>query len=115
MILCILRGCLLFNISRCRQMPQQIFGQFIRNIQKCIQRHMEIGLRGCWCVRACEDSLPERSCLIRPLLLLISTGRKSLNQEISGSGFPLAAHSMVAVRVLSTTFSWGPMSMVGKP
>lgn len=60
-------------------------------------------------------SLPERSCLIRPLLLLMSTGRKSLNQEISGSGFPLAAQSMVAVRVRSTTFSCGPMSMVGKP
>lgn len=59
--------------------------------------------------------LPERSCLIRPLLLLMSTGRKSLNQEISGSGFPLAAQSMVAVRVRSTTFSCGPMSMVGKP
>lgn len=59
--------------------------------------------------------LPERSCLIRPLLLLMSTGRKSLNQDISGSGFPLAAQSMVAVRVRSTTFSCGPMSMVGKP
>ncbi|TNN78144.1 hypothetical protein EYF80_011649 [Liparis tanakae] len=42
-------------------------------------------------------------------------GRKSLNQEISGSGMPLAAHSMVAVLVLSTTFSWGPMSILGKP
>ncbi len=62
-----------------------------------------------------EFFLPERSCLIRPLLLLMSTGRKSLNQEISGSGFPLAAQSMVAVRVRSTTFSCGPMSMVGKP
>lgn len=58
---------------------------------------------------------PERSCLMRGLLLLISTGSMSLNQEISGSGFPLAAHSIVAVLVLSTTFSWGPMSMVGKP
>lgn len=28
---------------------------------------------------------------------------------------PLAAHSIVAVRVRSTTFSWGPMSMLGKP
>lgn len=63
----------------------------------------------------CGDSVPERSCLIRPLLLLISTGRKSLNQEISGSGLPLAAHSMVAVLVFSTTFSWGPMSMLGNP
>ncbi len=52
---------------------------------------------------------------MRPLLLLMSTGSMSLNQEISGSGFPLAAHSMVAVLVLSTTFSWGPISMVGKP
>lgn len=60
-------------------------------------------------------TLPERSCFIRPLPLSISTGRKSLNQKISGSGFPLAAQSMVAVRVLSTTFSWGPMSMEGKP
>ncbi|TNN88372.1 hypothetical protein EYF80_001154 [Liparis tanakae] len=42
-------------------------------------------------------------------------GSMSLNHEISGSGFPLAAHSMVAVLVLSTTFSWGPISMVGKP
>lgn len=48
---------------------------------------------------------PERSCLIRPLLVAGSTGRKSLNQEISGSGFPPAAHSMVAVRAFSTTFS----------
>lgn len=60
-------------------------------------------------------ALPERSCLMRPLLLPRSTGRKSLNQWISGSGLPLAAHSMVAVRVLSTTFSCGPMSMVGNP
>lgn len=60
-------------------------------------------------------TVPERSCLMRPLLLLMSTGKKSLNQKISGSGVPLAAHNMVAVRVLSTTFSWGPMSMVGKP
>lgn len=52
---------------------------------------------------------------MRPLLLLISTGSMSLNQVISGSGFPLAAHNMVAVLVRSTTFSWGPMSMVGKP
>lgn len=58
---------------------------------------------------------PDRSCLMRPLLALGSTGRKSLNQVISGSGFPLAAQSMVAVRVRSTTFSWGPMSMLGKP
>lgn len=58
---------------------------------------------------------PDRSCLIRPLLALGSTGRKSLNQVISGSGFPLAAQSMVAVRVRSTTFNWGPMSMLGKP
>ena len=43
------------------------------------------------------------------------TGRKSLNQVISGSGFPLAAQSMVAVRLRSTTFSWGPMSMIGNP
>lgn len=42
-------------------------------------------------------------------------GRKSLNQVISGSGLPLAAQSMVAVRVRSTTFSCGPMSMLGKP
>ena len=61
------------------------------------------------------NTIPERSCLMRPLLLFISTGRKSLNQEISGSGLPLAAHSMVAVRVFSTTLSWGSMSMVGKP
>lgn len=59
--------------------------------------------------------VPERSCLMRPLLLLMSTGSMSLNQEISGSGLPLAAHSMVAVLVFSTTFSWGPISMVGKP
>lgn len=52
---------------------------------------------------------------MRPLLLLMSTGSMSLNQEISGSGFPLAAHSMVAVLVFSTTFSWGPISIVGKP
>lgn len=52
---------------------------------------------------------------MRPLLLLMSTGSMSLNQEISGSGFPPAAHSMVAVLVFSTTFSWGPISMVGKP
>lgn len=58
---------------------------------------------------------PERSCLMRPLLVVGSTGRKSLNQEISGSGFPPAAHNMVAVRAFSTTFSWGPMSMEGKP
>lgn len=42
---------------------------------------------------------------MRPLLLLMSTGSMSLNQEISGSGFPLAAHNMVAVLVFSTTFS----------
>lgn len=59
--------------------------------------------------------LPERSCLMRPLLVAGSTGRKSLNQEISGSGFPPAAHNMVAVRAFSTTFSWGPMSMEGNP
>ena len=52
---------------------------------------------------------------MRPLLLLMSTGSMSLYQDISGSGFPLAAHNMVAVRVLSTTFSWGPMSIEGKP
>lgn len=52
---------------------------------------------------------------MRPWLLLGSTGRKSLNQEISGSGIPLAAHSIVAVLVRSTTLSWGPMSMLGKP
>lgn len=62
-----------------------------------------------------NDQLPERSCLIRPLLLDVLTGRKSLNQVISGSGLPLAAQSMVAVRERSTTFSWGPMSMVGNP
>lgn len=59
--------------------------------------------------------LPDLSCLIRPLLVLGSMGRKSLNQVISGSGLPLAAHSIVAVRVRSTTFSCGPMSMLGKP
>lgn len=53
--------------------------------------------------------------MIRPWLVVGSTGRKSLNQEISGSGMPLAAHSMVAVLVRSTTFSWGPMSILGKP
>lgn len=53
--------------------------------------------------------------MIRPLLLDVLTGRKSLNQVISGSGLPLAAQSMVAVRERSTTFSWGPMSMVGNP
>lgn len=63
----------------------------------------------------CSAALPERSCLMRPLLVAVSTGRKSLNQEISGSGLPLAAQSMVAVRAFSTTFSCGPMSMVGKP
>ena len=52
---------------------------------------------------------------MRPLLLVVLTGRKSLNQEMSGSGLPLAAQSMVAVRVRSTTFNCGPMSMVGKP
>lgn len=62
-----------------------------------------------------ELSLPERSCLMRPLLALGSMGRKSLYQVISGSGLPLAAQSMVAVRVRSTTLSWGPMSMLGKP
>lgn len=60
-------------------------------------------------------TLPDLSCFILPLLALGSTGRKSLNQVISGSGFPLAAQSIVAVRVLSTTFSWGPISMFGKP
>lgn len=60
-------------------------------------------------------SLPDLSCLMRPLLLVVLTGRKSLNQEMSGSGLPLAAQSMVAVRVRSTTFNCGPMSMVGKP
>lgn len=59
--------------------------------------------------------LPDLSCLILPLLVLGSIGRKSLNQVISGSGLPLAAQSMLAVRVRSTTFSWGPMSMLGKP
>lgn len=53
--------------------------------------------------------------MMRPLLALGSTGRKSLNQVISGSGLPLAAQSIVAVRVRSTTFSCGPMSMLGKP
>lgn len=53
--------------------------------------------------------------MIRPLLLDVLTGRKSLNQVISGSGLPLAAHSIVAVRERSTTFSWGPMSIVGNP
>lgn len=57
---------------------------------------------------------PERSCLIRPWVY-VSMGRKSLNQVISGSGVPLAAHSMVAVRERSTTFSWGPISIDGKP
>ncbi len=52
---------------------------------------------------------------MRPWLALGSTGKKSLNQEISGSGMPLAAHNMVAVLVRSTTFSWGPMSILGKP
>lgn len=52
-----------------------------------------------------ELLLPERSCFIRPLLALGSMGRKSLYQVISGSGLPLAAHSMVAVRVRSTTLS----------
>lgn len=61
------------------------------------------------------SNIPDRCCLIRPWLSAGSTGRKSLNQEISGSGSPLAAQSMVAVRVLSTTFSWGPMSILGKP
>lgn len=61
------------------------------------------------------EGLPDLSCLIRPLLLVVLTGRKSLNQEMSGSGLPLAAQSMVAVRVRSTTFNCGPMSMVGKP
>lgn len=62
-----------------------------------------------------SEDLPDLSCLMRPLLLVVLTGRKSLNHEMSGSGLPLAAHSMVAVRVRSTTFSCGPMSMVGKP
>lgn len=62
-----------------------------------------------------DQIVPERSCLMRPLLLLMSTGSISLYQVISGSGFPLAAHSMVAVLVFSTTFSWGPISIVGKP
>lgn len=61
------------------------------------------------------ETLPDRSCFILPLLALGSTGKKSLNQVISGSGFPLAAQSIVAVRVRSTTFSWGPMSMLGNP
>lgn len=59
-------------------------------------------LRGPLTLTLCS---PERSCLMRPLLVAGSTGRKSLNQEISGSGFPPAAHSMVAVRAFSTTFS----------
>ncbi len=63
--------------------------------------------------QALGGKLPDRSCLMRPLLLLVLTGRKSLNQEMSGSGLPLAAQSMVAVRVRSTTLSWGPISMVG--
>lgn len=62
-----------------------------------------------------NKTLPDRNCLMRPLLLVVSTGKKSLNQVISGSGFPLAAHNMVAVRVRSTTFNCGPISMVGKP
>lgn len=62
-----------------------------------------------------QHVVPERSCLILPLLVAVSTGRKSLYQEISGSGFPLAAQSMVAVRVFSTTLSWGPMSIMGNP
>ncbi len=55
--------------------------------------------------QALGGKLPDRSCLMRPLLLLVLTGRKSLNQEMSGSGLPLAAQSMVAVRVRSTTLS----------
>lgn len=70
--------------------------------------------KSCWARRS-DKFVPERSCLMRPLLLLMSTGSMSLYHEISGSGFPPAAHSIVAVRVFSTTFSWGPMSMVGKP
>lgn len=66
-------------------------------------------------LQPCTETLPDRSCFILPLLALGSTGRKSLNQVISGSGFPLAAQSIVAVRVRSTTFSWGPMSMLGNP
>lgn len=62
-----------------------------------------------------EEAVPDLSCLMRPLLLVVLTGRKSLNHEMSGSGLPLAAQSMVAVRVRSTTFNCGPMSMVGKP
>lgn len=67
--------------------------------------------------RLCESfraHKPERSCLMRPWVC-VSMGRKSLNQVISGSGVPLAAHSMVAVRERSTTFSWGPISIEGKP
>lgn len=59
--------------------------------------------------------LPEWSCLILLLLLDVLTGRKFLNQVISGLGLPLAAQTMVAPRECSTTFSWGPMSMVGNP
>lgn len=66
-------------------------------------------------IRVVLYNIPDRSCLIRPWLSAGSTGRKSLNQEISGSGMPLAAQSIVAVRVLSTTFNWGPMSILGKP
>lgn len=66
-------------------------------------------------IQSHTEALPDLSCFIRPLLALGSTGRKSLNQVISGSGFPLAAQSIVAVRVRSTTFSWGPISMFGKP
>lgn len=66
-------------------------------------------------VQDMKNFLPERSCLILPLLAAVSTGRKSLYQEISGSGLPLAAQSIVAVRAFSTTLSWGPISIVGKP
>ena len=79
------------------------------------KRERQSGYRGKKRFTCEAEALPERSCLMRPLLLVVLTGRKSLNQVISGSGLPLAAHSIVAVRDLSTTFSWGPMSMVGKP
>lgn len=82
---------------------------------KTLRVDLKLGLKGRDRAEGQKDWLPERSCLIRPLLLDVFTGRKSLNQVISGSGLPLAAQSIVAVRERSTTFSWGPMSMVGNP
>ena len=42
-----------------------------------------------------------------------STGMKSLSHVISGSGFPIAAHSITVLRSFSTAFSVGLSVMLG--